>query len=199
VVRYLRAARAPFVVALRQRGRKPDHPKGPTGTWALRQRQRRSGWAEYTWADRRGKVTLAVAVVYRRIKSRRNRGRLKAELFGCWGVRRVSPQWLRQVYRRRFGIESSYRQLNQARIRTSTRSPLLRLLFVGVALALRNVWVWVHDELLAERRRGRRRYHPERLRFKPLLDWLRQVAEQALGTCGTTTAESQPPPALGAV
>jgi putative transposase len=88
--------------------------------------------------------------------------------------------------------------LNQARIRTSTRSPLLRLLFVGVALVLRNVWVWVHDQLLAGRRRGGRVYHPERLRFKPLLDWLRQVAEQVLGVCDSIAAEELPPPGLGA-
>lgn len=199
VVRYLRAARYPFVVGLRCRGRKPDHPKGASGTWALCQRQPRSGWANYTWQEKGGgRVTLAVCLVYRWRRDRRGRRKRKVEWYGGWGVGPVSPGWLREVYRRRFGIESSYRQLNQARVRTSTRSPRLRLLFVGLALVLRNVWVWLHEHLLAGRRRGGRAYHPERLRFKPLLDWLRQVAEQALGVCDSVAAERPPPPAFGA-
>ena len=55
---------------------------------------------------------------------------------------------MKETYRSRFAIETSYRQLQQARIRTSTREPLLRLLYVGVALLLRNVWVWLHWEVL---------------------------------------------------
>ena len=43
------------------------------------------------------------------------------------------------MHRTRFGIEASYRQLHEARIKTCTRDP--RLLFVGIALVLRNVWV----------------------------------------------------------
>ena len=60
-----------------------------------------------------------------------------------------STAWVYQTYRRRFGIETSYRQLNEARIKTTTRDPALRLLFVAIALILRNVWVWVHRQLLA--------------------------------------------------
>jgi putative transposase len=56
-------------------------------------------------------------------------------------VGQPATDWVRRTYRRRFGIETSYRQMNQGRIRTSTRRPELRLLFVAVALILRNVWV----------------------------------------------------------
>jgi len=47
----------------------------------------------------------------------------------------------------RFGIETSYRQMNQARIRTCTRDPKQRLLFVAIALLPRNVWAWFHHRL----------------------------------------------------
>jgi hypothetical protein len=40
----------------------------------------------------------------------------------------------RERYRKRFGIESSFRQLRQARIYTCTRNPRLRLVFIAVAL-----------------------------------------------------------------
>jgi Transposase DDE domain len=52
-----------------------------------------------------------------------------------------SPQRVYQRYRRRFGIESSYRLLRQCRIRSNSRQPLLRFLLLGLALLLQNVWV----------------------------------------------------------
>jgi len=60
-------------------------------------------------------------------------------LYATWGLKHRSLVWIRQVYRRRFGIEASYRQAHQAKIKTSSRNPVLRLVFVGVALVLRNV------------------------------------------------------------
>ena len=53
--------------------------------------------------------------------------------------------------RRRFGIETSYRQLNQAKAVTSTTDPRRRLLWLGVALLLRQVWVWLTAQLGADR------------------------------------------------
>jgi hypothetical protein len=45
-------------------------------------------------------------------------------------------------------------------------------LFVGVALVLRNVWVWLHAEVLAEPQRGAQHLRPEAMRFARLLLWL---------------------------
>jgi len=69
--------------------------------------------------------------------------RLKKLLDGIWKAR-LTPREIRETYRTRFGIETSYRQLNEARIKTCTRDPQLRLLFVGIALVVRNVWVQMH-------------------------------------------------------
>ena len=88
---------------------------------------------------------------------------------------------MKETYRSRFAIETTYRQLGQARIRTCTRDPLLRLLYVAVALILRNVWVWLHWEVLAQRRRGGRRVDTNRLTFRAMLLWLQHWAEQCLG------------------
>ena len=57
-------------------------------------------------------------------------------------------------------------------MRTSSRKPALRLLFVGVALVLRNVWVWLHAEVMAQPQRGARQLRPQSLRFARLLLWL---------------------------
>ena len=63
---------------------------------------------------------------------------------------RGSPTEIRELYRLRFGIETSFRQMRQARIYTCTRNPRLRLFFLAVALILRNLWVWIHHTRLAE-------------------------------------------------
>ena len=46
-----------------------------------------------------------------------------------------------EYYRRRFSIESGYRQCHQVRARTASRHPGLRLLLFGLALLLVNLWV----------------------------------------------------------
>jgi IS4 transposase len=56
---------------------------------------------------------------------------------------RGSPTDLRERYRKRFGIETSFRQMRQARIYTCVRNPRLRLFFLAIALILRNMWVWI--------------------------------------------------------
>ena len=62
--------------------------------------------------------------------------------------------------------------MNQARIYTCTRNPVLRLFYVGVALVLRNIWVWLHYMLLSKPRRGGRELRLEKLRLRTMLTWL---------------------------
>ena len=187
VVRYLQAARTPFVLPVIGRGRPADHPAGPSGTRAFFAR-RRSGWDEYTLTDRAGRrATVGICVCYRtppgRLRWHRagRPRRPRAWVYAVWGLRPTRVAWIVQAYRARYGIEATYRQLHQARVRTSTRSPLLRLLFVGLAVLLRNLWAWVHWEALAAPRRGGRRVALSRLRFRALLHWIGRHVEDWLG------------------
>jgi hypothetical protein len=181
VIRYLQAARYPFLMPVVCRGRKPEHPKGPSGTRVFLT-WKRSGWGRYTLTNAaRRQATVGICVKCRNYRGRwRRRGRQRL-VYAFGGHRPSSYRWVSATYRRRFGIESSYRQLHQARIRTSTRDPLLRLLFVGIALILRNVWVWLHWEVLAHRRRGGRRLDLQQLPFRAMLAWLRHLVETLLG------------------
>jgi Transposase DDE domain len=194
VIRYLQAARYPFLMPAIRRGRKPGHPEGPSGTWAFTTR-RRSRWARYTLEDKGGRrATVTLAVCCYQLPATTRGGRLRRQrrqvwLYALWGLVPASVAWVRQTYRKRFGIESSYRQLNQARIRTSSRSPLVRLLFVGVALVLRNVWVWLHWEVLSGKRRGRRRVDLDQLPFRALLHWLQEVVEALFGVKESISSE----------
>jgi putative transposase len=108
--------------------------------------------------------------------------------FGA-GLRPGSYAWVKETYRTRFAIEASYRQLREARIKTCTRDPLLRLLYVGVALILRNVGVWWHWQVLAHRRRGGRRLDLGPLSFRRMLLWLQHWAEARLGVRDESAAQ----------
>jgi hypothetical protein len=65
-------------------------------------------------------------------------------------------------------------------------------LFVGIALLLRNVWVWVHWVYLATPRRGGRKLNLQTLRFKTLLMWLTHLAEETFGFDDTVVAARGP-------
>jgi putative transposase len=195
VIRYLQAARRPFLMPLPLRGRTADHPAGPSGSRVFAYAPR-SGWAEYTLTSGRRTATVRVAVKCRNFAGQWGRCGRQRLAYAFWGLAPRSVEWVRQIYRTRFGIETSYRQMNQARIHTCTRNPDVRLLFVGVALVLRNLWVWFHHRVLATPRRGGRVVRLERLRFKLLLRWLAAVIESDYVTHDEATAERTIPTAV---
>jgi hypothetical protein len=172
VIRDLITGEWPFIMPAVKRGNPPTTPGGPTGTYALAA-EKQGRWTSYTLQSaQEGHVAFDLAVVCHNTRGQRGRHRREALLYATWGVTHRPLSWIRATYRGRFGIESSYRQVHQARIRTSSRNPVLRLLFVSVALVLRNVWVWLHAEVMAEPQRGARHLRPESLRFARLLLWL---------------------------
>lgn len=181
VIRYLQAARCPFLMPVPCRGRKADHPKGPGGTRVLHLRKS-SGWGQYTLTNEEGRrATVSICVKCRNRRGERGKHGREALVYAYGKMTPSSYQWVKETYRTRFAIETTYRQLGQARIRTCTRDPLLRLLYVALALILRNVWVWLHWHVLAQRRRGGRRVDTNRLTFRAMLLWLQHWAEQCLG------------------
>ena len=83
---------------------------------------------------------------------------------------------MRRLYRQRFGIETSYRQKNQAEATTTSRDPIYRLLLEGVAYLLRQVWV-VLTERIARVRHVKPSEWVSDLTFAILLDWLKNALE----------------------
>ncbi|MEM9155437.1 MAG: hypothetical protein AAGB13_10405 [Cyanobacteria bacterium P01_F01_bin.33] len=90
----------------------------------------------------------------------------------------VALYQLPQHYRTRFGIETSYRLKNQCRIRTTTKNPVLRLLFVALAFILVNLWVWLLWTFVSLTRCGGRRVYPERFRLKTMMEFICQTVER---------------------
>lgn len=189
VIRYLQAARCPFLMPVPAKGRKADHPKGPSSTRLFHLRKR-SGWGSHTLVGGNGrKARVRICVRCRNLRGERGKHGRQALVYAFWGMEPSSYRWVQQTYRLRFGIETTYRQLNQARIRTCTREPLLRLLFVGVALILRNIWVWLHWEVLSHPRRGGRGIDLNQLPFRMMTLWLQHVAESLLGIRESRTSQ----------
>lgn len=182
VIRYLQNARYAWLMPLVLRGRKAEHAKGASGSRVFAGRKR-SGWAEYTMTNAKKRTArFRVCIKCRNRRGERGRRGREALVYAFGGpLRPSSYRWVKETYRSRFAIETSYRQMHQARIRTCTRDPLLRLLYVGIALILRNVWVWLHWQVLAHRQRGGRRLDLGRLSFRKMLVWLQHWAESHLG------------------
>lgn len=183
VLGYLKRAGYGFIIPAVPRGRKPKPPKKPTGLRALLKKE--DGYYRHTLTASAGRkrrsVDLAICVATKHYTHRKTgRRRKKKLLYAVWKVR-LTPDDIRETYRKRFGIETSYRQMNEARIRTSTRSPRERLLFIGIALVLRNVWVWLHFKLAKAKWSGEPRLFLELLRFREMLLWIAQAVGRLLG------------------
>jgi putative transposase len=97
----------------------------------------------YTFhSPQHGEWEVAAVVVQKYSKGRYKR---KGARWFAYAVGRlpksVEPHQVFEMYRQRFGIEASYRQMNQVRARTASRNPVLRLLLVGLAFVIFNLYI----------------------------------------------------------
>jgi len=95
-----------------------------------------------------GSWTVSTVVVRRYSKGKTSRHGVRWFAYAVAGLPpRTHPTQVFELYRQRFGIETSYRQMNQVRARTTSRNPTLRLLLVGLAFILVNLYVTLRDQL----------------------------------------------------
>ena len=134
VLKILKRRKLRFVVPLPVRGKSG-------GVRTLFQAASRK--TTYTFhSPQHGELEVAAVVVKKYSKGRYKR---KGARWFAYAVGRlpksVVPHQVFEMYRQRFGIEASYRQMNQVRTRTASRNPVLRLLFVGLAFILFNLYI----------------------------------------------------------
>ena len=186
VLLLLQERRLAYTVPLRRKG------KGSNArNRCFEGRHRLIRWVEWTTETSRRRVKTRVLLWKGSVKT-------MAFAFQGWRGDRArdihhQAERQRQLYRRRFGIETSYRQKNQAQACTTSKDPVYRLLLEGVAYLLRQVWV-VLTEQLARQRRVKPTAWLGELPLALLLDWLRDHLETlyreersiplAGGTCG---------------
>ena len=180
VIRYLQAQRQPAILACAIRGKQG-------GSRALC-KGRKSYRTTYTFTD----GTVAdVALVLTLPPGRDGRRRRKWLMYVVLGLD-WPPQKIKTRYRRRFGIECSYRQGRQVRIITNSMNPALRFFFLGLALVLVNVWITLRWTFARQPGRGPRRVDPDRFRFHRFIHFLMRAVEHAYGVIMSIPTHSSP-------
>lgn len=202
VMLYLQQQNISYVMPMIRRGRSGKTKAACTATAQFFVKGRR-GWTTYTWQARlraagqrqnaRTTMTTDVCIVPR---MNQKRGR-SSYVFACYGMTKVAGNQLRELYRKRFRIETSYRQMRQGLAQTCSTNSVFRLLLVLIALTLRNLWVWLHWTLLAKPGdHGQRVLRLELLRAQRMLHCLVRYLDRRLAI--PATIDIQNPAALAA-
>jgi putative transposase len=174
VVAYLEQQAFPSIMALTIRGKEG-------GTRALLN-GRRSYRTTYTrHSQKYGDQTFDVVVVCKYSKGRYGRQGAYHFAYLIIGHVKMDPQQVFEVYRRRFGIETSYRLMNTMRARTTSASITLRLFYVALALLLLNLWSYVKWHFLYVPKRGPRQVLHHLLPLARWRLWLWEIVKQRLG------------------
>jgi hypothetical protein len=169
VLRYLQAQHQPAILACAIRGKTGGTRALCTGHKSYR--------TTYTFTDGTVADVALVATLPRGRDGRRHRKWLMFVLVELeW-----SPQTCKARYRRRFGIECSYRQGRQVRIITNSMNPALRFFCLGLTLVLVNVWVALRWTFARQLGRGPRRVDPDRFRFHRFIHFLMRAIEHTFG------------------
>ncbi len=174
VVAYLKQQPFPSIIALTIRGKQG-------GTRALLN-SRGSYQTTYTRSSAQyGQQTFNVVVVCKYSKGRYGRQGAYHFAYIMIGGLKMDPHQVFDVYRRRFGIETSYRLMNTLRARTTSDSITLRLFYVALALLLLNLWSYVKWHFLFVPKHGPRQVLHHLLPLARWRLWLWEMIKQRLG------------------
>lgn len=173
VMRFVTKTRLRAVIACTIRGK-------TGGTRALCQ-GRSSYRTRYTFTSpQHGQVTanLAVCKVFTTAR-RTGRNKRHAEWMIFIMIRcAFTPQHVRQTYRRRFGIESSYRCARHTRGWTTSPNPALRFVLMAFSFFLVNLWIALRWRFAQIPRQGGRLVDYAHFRLQRLIDWIARVVDR---------------------
>ncbi len=122
-------------------------------------------------------MTFDLWIIGRYLKGKRKKKGIEYLVYVVHKVK-TSLSYIRENYRKRFGIESSYRLKNLGRIRTTTKKPTIRLLFVGISFLLVNIWINFLWRQISQPRKGGRLIYRKIFPLKQMLSFLRQAIDQ---------------------
>jgi hypothetical protein len=137
-----------YTVPLRKKGDGEDNPRN--AIWGLEV----GTVKEVSWKTKKTRKAVSTQVV---VVQRPKEKDKKVYAFGGWGQGQARQQarracLARRWYRKRFGIETRYRQMRQCKARTTKKDARYRLLLIGLALLLRQAWAWLTKHLAGDRR-----------------------------------------------
>jgi len=154
IIGYLQRVRQAAVLACPLRGKQG-------GTRALCQGQG-SFTTNYTFTDG---TSARLAVVDTRVHDPKTKRKQRKWLAFVLVNLDWTPHQVYAKYRRRFGIEASYRLLRQVKVLTNSRNPALRFFLLGLGLLMQNVWVLARWLFTRRPGKGRHKLIPSLLRF----------------------------------
>jgi len=153
IINYLTELGQPTIIACSIRGK-------TGGTRALC-RGRKSYITDYTFTDgTQTTIAMKASLVPDKTGKRRRKWLAFIVIHLDW-----LPDKIYQQYRRRFGVECSYRMMRRVRASTTSRNPALRFFLLGIGLTLVNVWVFLRWEFARAIGSGPRRVDPALFRL----------------------------------
>jgi len=165
------------------------------GTRALC-RGRKSYRTQHTFSSNGGhKQRTAEVVVCRTFTTAKRTKRLKRR--AMWQVfilihLEMTPRQVRRCYRRRFGIETSYRCASQVRGWTTSPNPVLRFLLMALAVYLVDVWIWLRWLFTQVPRRGQRKLDEQEFQLSRFARFILHGLEEHYGVIHQITAGTAP-------
>lgn len=170
VIRWLKALKIPFIM--------PAIRRGKTGGIKQYLKGRNSYKTNHTMTRSQDEfVTFDLWIVCKYRKGQRGKHGFEYFAYGVYQAS-ISLKYIHEDYRKRFGIESSYRLKNLCRIKTTNKKPALRLLFVCLSFLLVNIWVNLLWRRISRPRRGGRLIYRELFTLKQMLMFLCQAVER---------------------
>ena len=183
VTAFLKQQPFPTIIPLTIRGKQG-------GTRALL-KGRKSYQTTYTRSSTRyGEQAFTVQVVCKYSNGRYGRQGIYRFPYIVIGELKMPPHQVFEEYRRRFGIETSYRLMNTMRARTTSTSVALRLFLVALAFLLLNLWSYVKWCHLFVPERGPRQVLHHLLPLARWRLWLWEMVKQRLGFSSAITVPS---------
>ena len=172
VIRYLQSLDFPCLVPLVRRGKKVRNLLNT----------RKSYETELSRSsDKYGEVKFKVYVACKYSKGRYGKQGIQTFAYIVTGRLNMPPLQAYEEYRRRFGIESSYRMVNKVRIKTCTKLAMIRLFYMGLGFMLLNLWTYLKWVYLHLRQRGPRVVLRELFTLATFSIWLWEVVKDRLG------------------
>jgi putative transposase len=180
IIDHLKERKQPAIIACPIRGK-------DGGTRALCQ-GRKSYQTEYTFTDgTQATISLKATLVPNKSGKRRRKWLAFIIIELDW-----TPEKVHHEYRRRFGIECSYRLMRRVRAMTTSRNPAVRFFLLAVGMILVNAWVFLRWEFARLLAPGLRRVDEARLRFHRFTRLLIRAIEDVYDVVMAVPASQSP-------
>lgn len=189
VVKFLRRRRLKAIIACPLRGR--------TGGLKALCVGHKSYLSSYRFGGKKEHVTVKVALYRAKVKTaKQGRPKMQWLAYLLIGDLEMKAKAVKRAYRKRFGIESSYRCARKVRGWTTSQNAVYRFLLIGLSFVLKNIWLELRWQWARKPGRGRANVKESHFRLRRLAKFILGALETLYGkVCHITLlAEDSPSP-----